>query len=280
MADSTDSTSSWPSLVAQINTTFNLVRDAFGYTLPGAVFLAIGIISGSYSLCRLSCLLQPYTLPPWAAFILVVAACYAAGSVMAAMIYMPFGVLKYIVWMVDRHLPCYVIDTSKNSVTVDGRTVPVGRKIRVTANRARRHPAVAIVALNDGGWPEGSWRDWLLSNPTEVSAKTLEIRMAHRDLFNTLDRRETLNVMAGSMAAALIAGYLVFHSWRWDGFQIIKWGGILELIQFLTGLSHIRRVLKAVHMSKIPDPKPTPDFPQLLNDLIDATTKALNKFAS
>ena len=330
MADTNSSTSSWPGFLAQINTTFNLVRDAFGYALPGAVFLAIGLIGGSYSLCQLQCLLSPYKLPAWAAFIAVIAASYAVGNVMAATVYMPFGVAKYVVWMIDRHWGCRdVINNTDNAAMIEPavtiaanetkrvrasqtRNLPQGitvtanwfgrrrvyRKItnatneqktivpalmvaphqtlRVTARQARRLPqGVAVVPLTENSWPEGSWRDWLITNPTEVTAKTLQIRFQYRDLLNTLDRRETLNVMGGSMAAALLSGYFVFCRWHWDFSKIILWGGLIALIQFVTGMSHLRRVLKAVLLANVTPPPPDPNFPQLLSQLLTALTDRL-----
>jgi hypothetical protein len=113
MADSNDSVGSWPGFIAQLNTTFNIVRDAFGYTLPGAVFLAIGLVCKNSGIAELQSLLVTYKLPSWAAFIAVVAACYAAGNVMAATIYMPLSLAKYIVWMLDRHVLGHVEHPAK-----------------------------------------------------------------------------------------------------------------------------------------------------------------------
>lgn len=85
--------------------------------------------------------------------------------------------------------------------------------------------------------------------------------------------------MAGSMAAALLAGYYVFCRWHWDFTTMLFWGGLITLIQFLTGLSHLRRVLKATHSAQVTPPTPDPDFPQLFADLVTAATAALKRFA-
>jgi hypothetical protein len=95
------SASTWPALVDQINQTFNLVRDVFGYALPGGVFLAVGLISKRFTLVQVQSLLSPYHLPAWAAFVAVVAACYPIGTVMAAAAYMPFMLSKTAVWLWD-----------------------------------------------------------------------------------------------------------------------------------------------------------------------------------
>ena len=237
MADSGDGASGWPGFIGQLNKTFMLVRDLFGYALPGGLFLAIGRISGRYNLQQLKTLLLPYTLPAWAAFVAVIAVCYATGALMAATVYMPIGLAKYVIWMYDRHA---------------------------------RHVAEPR---------EGSVRDWLVHNPTEVTARTLELRLQHQDLLDTLDRRETLNVMAGSMAAALLTGWYVFCYAHWSLSRLLFWGGIVTLIQFLTGLSHLRRVLKAASLAHVAAPKSDQNFAKLLADLIAAATAALNKSA-
>ncbi|MGA9391286.1 MAG: hypothetical protein WBV69_12640 [Candidatus Sulfotelmatobacter sp.] len=282
MADSTESVGSWPGFVAQLNTTFNIVRDAFGYTLPGAVFLGIGLVCQSYTLCQVKCLLWPYTLPPWAAFIALIAVCYAAGNVMAATTYMVPGLAKYVVWMIDRHHPT---DTANHGVTnitnaaiqFNGHDLAPQATRYVTSKQARNLPAgLSVTRIADP--PEASWRDWLVSNPTEVSARTLEIRFKHPELLNTLDRRETLNVMGGSMAAALLAGYCVFCRWHWSFSSIILCGGFISIVQFLTGQSHLRRVLQAVHFANVTTP-PDPNFPKLFSDFLTEATALLRKFA-
>src|SRR5260370_37546160 len=106
MAESTEgSVSSWPGFVDQLNKTFMLIRDAFGYALPGAIFLGIGLISGRYSMTDVCRLLSPYTVLPWMAFLGIVIISYAVGSVLAAVSYSPFMVVKYLVWMWDRYRP-------------------------------------------------------------------------------------------------------------------------------------------------------------------------------
>ena len=321
MPDPDDTASSWPGLLGQVNKTFDLIRDVFGYALPGAVFLAIGLISRRYTLDALDHLLSPYTLTAWAAFIVVVAASYAAGNVMAAIVYMPIGLFKWGVWMYYRHLgdryafnknstevnvggvpiaggrtagitywqaqndkagvviKRRVLNTTDKDISVGGETIGAGKTANITVQVALNLPAGVV--LHDPDPPQGSVRDWLVNNPTEVTPRTLERRLGNQNLFKTLDRRETLNVMSGSMAAALLSGYCVFYRYcaYWQIKRILFWGGAIALVQFLTGLSHIRRVLQAVHMAKVPDESPGPDFPKLVADLMDATTAALKKYA-
>ena len=94
MANSPDSVNSWPGFLAQLNKTFLLIRDIFGYVLPGGVFLTIGIISKRVSLPDFQNLLPPHQLPAWAVFILLVGACYVTGDILASTAYMPIAFWK------------------------------------------------------------------------------------------------------------------------------------------------------------------------------------------
>jgi hypothetical protein len=237
------SASTWPALVDQINQTFNLVRDVFGYALPGGVFLAVGLISGRFTLVQVQTLLSTYHLPAWAAFFAIVAACYPVGTVMAAAAYMPFMLAKTAVWFLD------IISKPPDP--------PKGVR--------------------------GSLTKWLTTHPTEVTAEILEIRANHPKLLDTLDRRETLALLAGSLTTALLGGWYVFCCAKWGFGKIIFGAGVITLIQFLTGLGHLRRVAKATYGANEALSKEKksanndPDFVHLLGDLIKAATAALKK---
>ncbi|MGH9775525.1 MAG: hypothetical protein ACRD50_11325 [Candidatus Acidiferrales bacterium] len=97
MAKASDSISGWPDFFGRLVTTFLLLRDIFGYALPGGVFFAMGIVSKRIQVSWISSLLSPYQHPPpWAGGILVVAACYAMGHILAAIAYFPTDVRKYL----------------------------------------------------------------------------------------------------------------------------------------------------------------------------------------
>jgi len=88
MAESSDGVGTWLAFVAQVNKTFNLLRDVFGDALPGGVSLAIGLISKRFSLSDVDDLLSPYRPPTWVYFISAVGACYI-GDILAATAYLP-----------------------------------------------------------------------------------------------------------------------------------------------------------------------------------------------
>jgi len=280
MADSGDNASSWPGLIGQINSAFMLIRDAFGYGLPGAVFLTIGVIAKNRcSECTGFSLQQvkdfvPFDVPAWVGFLAMIAACYAAGTVMAATVYTPISLIKYIVWMLDRHFAdFYATNTTEAPVMVGSTSLAKQSTMQVSREQLKTLPAGVVSKDLD----EGTWRNWLISNPTEVTPEILKLRVTHPELLNTLDRRETLNVMGGSMAAALLGGYCVFYVWHLSFSQIICWSGCIMLLQFLTGLSHLRRVLKATRQVNLPDCPADTNLTKLLTDVAAASTAALQK---
>jgi hypothetical protein len=94
MADSSDNVGSWPGFVDQLNKTFMLVRDVFGYTFPGGVFFVVGLVSERVSLGQVSCLLLPYQPHGWAAFVLALWASYIMGHILITVVYLPIDLLK------------------------------------------------------------------------------------------------------------------------------------------------------------------------------------------
>ncbi len=96
---SDESNASWAGVVNELITSFNLLRDIFGYALPGAVFLGIGLISGNLNTWLPghqdpAQLLKDYPIPAWAAAIAVVALCYAVGHILATIAYLRIDLWK------------------------------------------------------------------------------------------------------------------------------------------------------------------------------------------
>jgi hypothetical protein len=281
MADSSNgSVSSWPGFIDQLNKTFMLVRDAFGYALPGAAFLAIGLISRSFTMTDVQCLLRPYQLPPWMAFFMIIAVSYAVGGVMAAAAYMPFMLAKYGLWMWQRH------------PTRPTPTPPLASELHEHIESHQRSGGVdrtdqIDLVLREALPPkppapvDGTWQTWLLNHPTEVTKEILDIRINHPKLIDTLDRRETLCLLAASMSSALLYGWLVFCFLGLHFRTIVLCAGVVTYIQFLTGLPHLRRVAEATCQVEFKDPpKKDPDFAQLWAQLIEAATATLGKISS
>jgi hypothetical protein len=285
MADSSSdgSVGSWPGLFDQINKTFNLVRDAFGYALPGGAFLGIGLLSGQFNLWQVRNLLAPYQLPAWAAFLAIVAICYPVGTVMAALAYMPFMLVKNGYWIWKRHWATPVpAPAATQAPEIQGHIEHHDRtgRVDISEDFIVRPPA----APDPADPPDGSWAAWLLYHPTEVAPRTMEIRCQTPKLLDTLDRRETLTLLAASMSSAFFYGWVAFFWLQLHFRTMIVLAAIATYIQFLTGLPHLRRVTQATYaadktISKkaAKDSTESPDFSQLMGALIQAATDALKK---
>jgi hypothetical protein len=98
MAEKTNSSASWADVVNQLVTSFSVLRDIFGYALPGLVFLGIGILSHRITLQALHDLLTPYNPPWWALVALLVAAAYAIGHILASIAYMRIDAWKALLY--------------------------------------------------------------------------------------------------------------------------------------------------------------------------------------
>lgn len=95
MADSASSSSSWPGFLSELSKGFLILRDVFGYALPGAVFLGVGLVCGRFSLRDVRYyLVDPYHPPAWLGAIVGLGACYVIGHVMAAVAYFPSNFKK------------------------------------------------------------------------------------------------------------------------------------------------------------------------------------------
>jgi hypothetical protein len=92
MAEADNGTNSWPGFLSELSKSFLILRDVFGYALPGAVFLGVGLICRRFSLGDLQYyVFNPYKPPAWLASALGIGACYVIGHVMAAIAYFPYN---------------------------------------------------------------------------------------------------------------------------------------------------------------------------------------------
>ncbi len=82
---------SWPGFLSELTKSFLILRDIFGYAIPGAVFLSIGVLCRRFSLSDVQYFLRPYQdkIPAWLIAILAVGACYTIGHLMAQIAYFP-----------------------------------------------------------------------------------------------------------------------------------------------------------------------------------------------
>lgn len=94
MAKSDDKSGTWADVVLQLLKTFLVLRDVFGYALPGAVFIAIGCYQKRIQLNTVASLAQPYHVPVWAVTILAIAGCYVIGHILSVIVYLPIDLAK------------------------------------------------------------------------------------------------------------------------------------------------------------------------------------------
>jgi hypothetical protein len=81
---------SWPGFLSELTKSFLILRDIFGYAIPGAVFLSIGVLCRRFSLSDVQYFLRPYQdrIPAWLIAILALGACYTVGHLMAQIAYL------------------------------------------------------------------------------------------------------------------------------------------------------------------------------------------------
>jgi len=109
----------WAGLLTYLNKTFDLVRDIFGYALPGGVFLAVGIVSGKLGLDTLDAKLNPYDPPTWVMAFMAVGACYAVGHILVTLAYFLYDAVKLIFAVIPKlepHLHAFPTEVTKDLI--------------------------------------------------------------------------------------------------------------------------------------------------------------------
>ena len=86
----------WPGFLSELTKSFLILRDVFGYALPGAVFLGIGLVGRQPHLRAIvAAVAKDYSLPEWVWAAIALGACYTVGHVMAQVAYLPFNWKKW-----------------------------------------------------------------------------------------------------------------------------------------------------------------------------------------
>lgn len=215
MAKSDDSDSknsgSWPGFLSELTKNFLILRDIFGYALPGAVFLAIGLFCRRFSLRDVQYFFEPYKIPAWLGLILGLVACYTAGHVMAQLAYLPDN------WKTWRRIRKAKADAKdKNKAEAANKAGP--------ANKAE--PAEKT--------------DCKCLDPVLI-----EIRESHPALLTEYDRQSTISQFRGGVAAAMLLGFVVFYLIPVPlpiGVLVGIAGAYQLLVFWLTGTPHIEEL--------------------------------------
>ncbi len=92
MPDSEDkSGGGWAGFVTELTKNFLILRDVFGYALPGAVFFAIGMLRKSPAIVNVQPQLDAFHVPGWLQLLGALGACYIAGHVIGMIAYLPLN---------------------------------------------------------------------------------------------------------------------------------------------------------------------------------------------
>jgi hypothetical protein len=220
MADSSKAgngdSNSWPGLLAYLNKTFDLLRDIFGYMLPGLVFFAIGVASGHFSMQATHDKMFPLLPGQIGLALLAGAGCYAMGHILIMLAYLPMDVIK--------------LGVGIGAAWCDWRGNANAEKKAEAEKRAE-------------------WlRSELQSFPTEVTAESVKARRRHPDFFLVYERRETMAMAEAGLGMALLLGGVYFYFlWsRWSFRSALVTAGMLLLFDFATGILHLQRVRAAL----------------------------------
>jgi hypothetical protein len=82
---------SWPTFLSELTKNFLILRDIFGYALPGAIFLTVGVVWKSSFLDGTRDRLKDLDSPAWLLIVVGLGVCYTIGHVMAGIAYFPFN---------------------------------------------------------------------------------------------------------------------------------------------------------------------------------------------
>lgn len=91
-----EKSTTWTDLLAGLIRGFVLLRDVFGYILPGFVFLLIGVRSGRVPEFNEFCKICGVDLPRWMAGILVLITSYVLGHFVVATVFFPLDLVRLI----------------------------------------------------------------------------------------------------------------------------------------------------------------------------------------
>jgi hypothetical protein len=191
--DNSANASSWPGFLSELTKSFLILRDIFGYALPGAVFLSIGLLCRRFSLHDVEYFLRPYQLPAWLAAVLGLGACYTAGHLMAQIAYFPYNEWKF--------------PFRKQAVTYT--TGQLAAQIaRFPYNLWKfifRKRAVAEGKKSGGG---SQLED---CGQTQVPVELILLRGSHPELLIELDRQSIMSQLRGGTGAAMLMGFFIFY---------------------------------------------------------------------
>jgi len=182
---------SWPGFLSELTKNFLILRDIFGYALPGAVFLAIGVLCRRFSLHDVQYFLQPYTIPMWLALVLVLAACYTTGHLMSQVAYFFFNRWG---WPFPLRWRWPLVKAGGEPKTGHTAAHPVPPRLHFQWR-----------------WPFFFAKDEPKTGKHALDPVLIALRESHTALLTELDRQTVMTQLRGSTGAAMLLGFVLFY---------------------------------------------------------------------
>jgi hypothetical protein len=198
MSDADDSASSWPGFLSELGKSFLILRDVFGYALPGAVFLGVGLICHRFSLGDVQYyIFDTYHPPAWLAAIAALGASYAIGHVMAAIVYFPYNFKKK-----DKAKAAEAAEAAKKLILARGQhpelLIELDRQEALTMMRGATGAALLLGALLFWWAPKTPPLGWILT----AAGGLLLVVFYWSAMPNIEGRRASTNAAADSVNTA------------------------------------------------------------------------------
>jgi hypothetical protein len=220
MAGSTESESGWSGLLIDLVRNFLLLRDVFGYILPGLVFLLLGTLTGRFAIPDW---LANLGLSRWGRLTVVLIMALVAGHVLVAISYLRLNLIQ--MW---QH---YGIKKLQKEI-----------KKLLTEIKEMRETDADPAVLKSREKQLAEKKKKLEESPTELSGCEIEGRARFPGLFLEYDRRTTQSMMVSGLAMAFLLTALMFY---WPGLHlryVLLAAGCVMFLNMLTGRIHLTRV--------------------------------------
>lgn len=203
-APEASSSSSWSDLLAELVRSFVLMRDVFGYLLPGAFFLLIGMQSGHLEEFVGKAKLPSPDSHPWLFSISFVVVSYILGHFLVATSYVHLNVASIVRELQRRPRERRIADNKKQE------------------NDERE-------AAKD-------------KSADQQAADLLRYHQDFPKIFIEHDRQSIMALLRQGLTAALLLGVLVFYCLYDRQFWVMVVAGIVMLISCVSGYYHVGRL--------------------------------------
>lgn len=195
---------SWGDLLRDLVRSFILLRDLFGYVLPGAFFLLIGAQLGTLSSFGNLSVIPGAESHPWLLVFLLLLISYLVGIFLVAATYFPFDVVT-------------LIEIAREKWKFS----------RLNDEEKKKHKKED---------------DEKLQKIAKEKASLFRYRKQFPDIFIEQDRQSILALLRRGLAASVILGPLVFRYFSMHPLRILAVAAALMLFNAVSGYFHIQRL--------------------------------------